>query len=110
MTNYELMLKILERMGAPPKLCSAVDRPYTTLQVLVEICNLKETFEQGVGVHQGDNIAPVLFLFLMTALSEIYDRECEEEGIKQPSFLCISPDKLYKGQLMGESRLSMKNV
>jgi hypothetical protein len=34
-----------------------------------------EEFHQEVGIRQGDNMAPVLFLFLMTAFAETLEME-----------------------------------
>ena len=62
-------MKVLEKYGAPPKFCSAVERTYTDLKVVLKIGKEMGEVLQSVGVRQGDNMAPVLFLFLMTAFA-----------------------------------------
>ena len=67
---HSLLLCVLEQYGAPPKFVTAIQTIYTD-----NVCALKiekETIEilQTVGVCQGDNMAPVLFLFLMTTFAE----------------------------------------
>jgi hypothetical protein len=61
--NHALLFDILERYSALPKFVNAVKRIYQDLVVVLKI--EKETVElpQFIGVRQGDNIAPVLFLF-----------------------------------------------
>ncbi len=72
--NHELLVKVLAKFGAPPKLCSVVERLYTNLKVVLKIRKQKIEILQGVGVRQGDNMAPVLFLFLMAAIAELLDK------------------------------------
>ena len=40
--NYYMMLKILERYGAPPKLRSAISRMYQDLKVVLKIVKIEE--------------------------------------------------------------------
>ncbi len=51
----------------PPKICKVIGRLYNDLKVIFVLGKHKVTFHQSVGVRQGDNMAPVLFLFLMAA-------------------------------------------
>ena len=79
--NHALLLRILERYGAPSKLVAAIQTIYTN-----NICVLKiekETVEipQSVGVRQGDNMAPVLFLFLVTAFAETLEIVWKQQEI-----------------------------
>jgi len=58
-TIHDLLVEVLERYGAPPKICSVVRRLYTDLKVLVNLNGCKAEIEQSVGVRQGDNLSPV---------------------------------------------------
>jgi hypothetical protein len=40
---------------------------YTDLKVVLKIDKEIQNIVQSIGVHQGNNMAPVLFLFLMSA-------------------------------------------
>ena len=68
--NHGMMLKILERYGAPPKLRSAISRMYQDLKVVLKIGKIEEKMSQTVGVRQGDCMALVLFLFMVMAFVE----------------------------------------
>ena len=76
--NHDLLLRILEKYGAPPKFFETIKTMYTDLKVVLKI--EKEVYEiaQSVGVCQGDNMAPVLFLFLMSAAAENLELEWEK--------------------------------
>ncbi len=61
----------------------------------------KEVWEipQEVGVQQGNNMAPVLFLFLMTAFAETLRMEWKRENIKVVTVMTASDDLIQHGQL-----------
>ncbi len=54
---------------------------------------------QEVGVQQGDNMAPVLFLFLMTAFAETLEIEWKHEKIKVVAVMIAANDQIWEGQL-----------
>ncbi len=67
--NHTLLLCILERYGAPPKLVATIQTIHTNNICVLKIEKEIVEIPQSVGVRQGDNMAPVLFLFLMTAFA-----------------------------------------
>ena len=97
--NHKLLIKVLEKYGVPPKLCSIIKRLYTDLKVIFKIGKLKVEILQEVGVKQGDNMAPVLFLFLMSAFSEILEATWEREGIQRVEFMRESDETYEEGQI-----------
>ena len=52
-----MMLKILERYDAPPKLQSVISRMYQDLKVVLKIGKIEEKMGQTVGVKQGNCMA-----------------------------------------------------
>ncbi len=70
MDKHSLILDILEQYEAPPRFISAIERTYQDLTVVLKIEQEVVELPQTVGVQQGDNMAPVLFLFLMAAFAE----------------------------------------
>ena len=74
-TNHQLLIEILRQYGAPPKLCNAIERMYRNLSVIIKVGSEKREIEQTVGVRQGDNLSPVLFLFMMSAFAETLENE-----------------------------------
>ena len=54
---------------------------YQNLVVVLKIEKEKQEFWQSVGVQQGDIMAPVLFLFLMSAFAETLKIEWKNAGI-----------------------------
>ena len=98
--NHKLLIKILEKYGAPPKLRSVIERMYTNLKVVFKIEKNKIEILQSVGVRQGNNMAPVLFLFLMAVMAELLDKFWEREGIQSCELLRESDETYCKGQIL----------
>ncbi len=65
----------------PLKFVSAVARTYQDLVVVLKIEKEVVELPQTVGVRQGDNMAPVLFLFLMSAFAETLEAKWKREQI-----------------------------
>ena len=72
--NHVMMLKILERYGATPKLRSAISRMYQDLKVVLKIGKIEEKTSQTVGVRQGDCVVPVLFPFMVMAYRNLRNK------------------------------------
>jgi hypothetical protein len=101
--NHDLLLKILEKYGAPPKFVAAVKTMYTDLTVVLkidkEICEIL----QSVGVRQGDNMAPVLFLFLMSAAAETLELAWKRADIEVLTVAHTPATELDKGHVRGHT-------
>jgi hypothetical protein len=68
--NHELMLAIIEHYGAPKDLVCIIKMMYTNVSVKLQVGKEKQLIPYTVGVQQGDNMAPVRFLFIMQAFSD----------------------------------------
>jgi hypothetical protein len=79
--NHELLLTLLEKYRAPPHFVSAVEKMNQNLVVVLKIEKEVQELWQPVGVRQGDNMAPVLFLFLMSAIAETLEIEWKNASI-----------------------------
>ncbi len=98
MANHALLFDILERYGMLPKFVNAVKCTYQDLVVVLKI--EKETVElpQSIEVRQGDNMAPVLFLFLMSAFAETLKIEWKAAGIDDCTVRLVVGHKLALGE------------
>ena len=81
--NYDLLIDIIKKYGAPPALRSVVKRLYTDLKVVLKIGKCVKEIVQEVGVRQRDNMAPVLFLFLMNAFADSLEKIWEDKGLQK---------------------------
>ena len=59
-----------KNMAPPPKFVASMRTMYTDLVVILKTEKEIQEILQSVGVRQGDNMAPVLFLFLISAAAE----------------------------------------
>jgi hypothetical protein len=70
MVSHGLMLALIKRYGAPKDLVRIINMMYTNVSVRLQVGKEKQLIPYTVGVQQGDNMAPVLFLFVMQAFSD----------------------------------------
>ncbi len=65
--QHQLLFKILWRYGLPDSLVQVIEKLYSNYKVKFECNGIKEIIKNSTGVQQGDNMSPVLFLFIMQA-------------------------------------------
>jgi hypothetical protein len=107
-SDHTLIVDILQKYGAPPKLCSSIRRLYNDLHITLKIGKESTDIDQTVGVRQGDNLSPVVFLFVMTAFSEILDKKWQAAGLPRIETKHTPLDQLSTGQLTGHIKPSKK--
>jgi hypothetical protein len=73
--NHVLLIDILRKYGAPPKFTTAIVTIYRNNTCVLKIENKTAEIPQTMGVHQGDNMASILFLFLVTAFAKTLELE-----------------------------------
>ena len=95
--NHELLIKILRQYGAPEKFTNVIERYYTNLKVKIQIGSEKQEIPQTVGVGQGDPLSPVLFLFIISAVSEVLKTEFEKAKIPCVSCRKVEDDETTSG-------------
>ena len=78
--NHGMMIGILKRYGAPPKIRSTIARMYADMKTILKIGKVKAEMKQTIGVRQGDCMAPVLFLFMMMVFAETLEKDWEKSG------------------------------
>jgi hypothetical protein len=68
--HHEFLFQLLEKYGVPKELTNVVRKMYENMHVKLKIGKEDRDIPYTVGVQQGDNMAPVLFLFTMQAFAE----------------------------------------
>jgi hypothetical protein len=68
--DHQLLFGLLRKYGAPEKIVRAVETLYTNVSVKIQVGKEKRQIPYTIGVQQGNNMAPVLFVFLMQAFAE----------------------------------------
>ena len=69
-SNYTLLIAILGKYGAHPRLFSEIKRTYNKSIVKLIIGKVDTSIDLKVGFNQGDSTSPLLFLFLIMAFAE----------------------------------------
>jgi hypothetical protein len=94
--NHDLLFAILEKYGTPRALIDIIRRLHDNFQLkLVFDMKNQAIIDYTVGVQQGDNMAGLLFLFLMQAMDESFKKQC---ALPKPEFRTHRDSK--RGQLL----------
>ena len=92
-----VMLDLLGKYGVPAHLVRLISLLHTDVRVKLAVGETEVVFESTVGVKQGDNMAPVLFLFVMQAAMETLESVYGEHGV-EPLRFCTAPDSVITGR------------
>jgi hypothetical protein len=76
---------------------------------VLKIENEIEEIPQSVGVRQGDNMAPVLFLFLMTAFAQTLELEWKKIDIPILSVMTAGDEHLADGKICSHTPKMVKS-
>jgi hypothetical protein len=68
--NHDLLFKMMKKYGIPTELMDVLRRMYANCEIKISAEKEKRLIDYLNGVQQGDNVAPVLFIFLMLAVSQ----------------------------------------
>jgi hypothetical protein len=68
--NHKLLYQILEKYGLPPPLVQVIKKIYSNCKVKIKFSNKYTEIDYTTSVHQGDNMSPVLFLYVIHAFTE----------------------------------------
>ncbi len=81
--NREMLWKILARLGVPPQIIKVIQKLYTDVTYHMNVAGKKKSFESTCGVKQGDNLGPILFIFVIQAVSITLDKKW---NFQKPNF------------------------
>ena len=84
--HQDILMKILACFGLPEHLINVIRRLYKPVRIQFKSGTQIHEFLNLVGVKQGDNLAPVIFLFVIQAALESLERVWAKRNIVLPSF------------------------
>mmetsp|Transcript_1492 Transcript_1492/g.2308 ORF Transcript_1492/g.2308 Transcript_1492/m.2308 type:complete len:395 (+) Transcript_1492:893-2077(+) len=85
--HHDLLCQILQKYGLPPPIVNNVRKLYNNCKVKIKIGSKSTEIDYTTGVHQGDNMSPILFLFVIQAFLETLQLKA------QPSQFAFFPEK-----------------
>jgi len=101
--HHDLLCQILSKYGLPPIIVNNVRKLYNNCKVKIKVGSKFTEIEYTTGVHQGDNISSVLFLFVIQAFLDTLQLKT------QPSQFAYFPEnknnnsKSQKGRLLSQN-------
>ena len=73
--NRELLWKILKLYGIPDSLIVILKKLHTNITYIMKVGEEEVEIEGTVGVKQGDNLGPILFILLVQAVASTLDKK-----------------------------------
>jgi hypothetical protein len=107
--NHVLLIDILCKYGAPPKFTTAIKTIYRNNTCVLKIESEIAEIPQTVGVYQGDNMAPVLFLFLMTAFAKTLELKWREQDIPILSVMMAAHEHIAEGKICSHTLVMFRS-
>ena len=101
--HHDLLCQILSKYGLPPLIVNNVRKLYNNCKVKIKVGSKFTEIEYTTGVHQGDNMSSVLFLFVIQAFLDTLQLKT------QPSQFAYFPEnknnnsKSQKGRLLSQN-------
>ena len=93
-----MLWKILTILGVPDSLIVVLKKLYKDVTINLRVGEKLEKFLSTSGVKQGDNLAPVLFIFVIHAVSNSLDKKWD---FTTPDFRWLPDTRTPRGMLRG---------
>ena len=108
----EMLLKVLARLGFPPKIINLVRVFHENVTLEVDLDDDGNTIiiKYDIGVKQGDTLAPVLFLCYIQAVLETLFPKFEAAGIEKLKFRSMQPKPAVVGEMAAGSLMVKPDV
>ena len=73
--NRELLWKVLKRYGIPDETITVLKKLHKNVTYIMSVGEEEVEIEGSVGVKQGDNLGPILFIYLIQAVATTMDKK-----------------------------------
>ena len=80
------MIMVLKKYGFPPKMIRTIQHMYEKFQLVFKKGKEEVSIDYLTGVHQGDNLAPLLFILVFQAAMESLESTQQRSTISTPSY------------------------
>ena len=84
--THQFLFKILRKFGYPAHFVNVIKRMYKDFHLGFNIGKSKKTITYSIGVHQGDNLAPIIFNIFFEATVSTLTHAWQENKISYPLF------------------------
>ena len=72
--NREMLWLVLSRYGVPNAIIIVLKKLYNNTTIFMKFEKILTTFKSTCGVKQGDNLAPILFVIFLNAVTETLEK------------------------------------
>ncbi len=108
--QHQLPFKNFRSYGLPDSLVKDIEKLYSNFKVKFECNGIKEAFDYSTGVQQGDNMSPVLFLFIIQVFLDTIKDEIPPVRISILPRTQKWKPKTLNGRLIGQPATSQGDM
>ena len=84
--DHTVIYMVLHRIGVPSDLIAVIKKLYSDFHWTLKIGKASTAISSGCSVRQGDNLAPILFIIVMQAMSSVLYTRIQQRQITIPSY------------------------
>ena len=84
--NHEFLFKVLHKYGYPTHFINIIRQMYLNFKLTFSVGKTKLKIPYTIGVHQGDNLAPILFNIFFQAAINTLSSQWTTHQIQKPTF------------------------
>ena len=84
--NHEFLYKVLHKYGYPIHFINIIRCMYLNFELTFSSSKAKKTIPYTIGVHQGNNLAPILFNIFFQAAIDALSSQWITHQIQKPTF------------------------
>ena len=74
-THHKLLFELLKKYGIPIYLIKVIEKLYKNFKIEIKVGKKIELIDYSMGVKQGDNLAPILFIIFMQFMAELVSKK-----------------------------------
>ena len=94
--HHKILFKLLKKYGIPIYLIKVIEKLYKDFKIEIKVGKKKELINYSIGVKQGDNLAPILFIIFMQFMVELVQKKWKDNNISTLKFQ-HNKNKFYQG-------------
>ena len=106
------MIMVLKIYGFPPKMVRTIKKMYESFKLVFKKGDESVSIDYLTGVHQGDNLAPLLFILVFQAAMESLETTQQRKEITTPryNFFPNTAKNQPRGRLSGQNAQSKGTI
>ena len=84
--HHKLLFELLKKYGIPIYLIKVIEKLYKDFKSEIKVGKRKELINYSMGVKQGDNLVPIIFIIFVQFMAELVSKKWKDNNISTLKF------------------------